>query len=305
MPCPQNLLKYQRMQTEKVCEACNIEKPLSDFYSRKGRDTYHNRCKRCCIDGVKVVREEKTSKICKHCGIEKPLSEYQKAGGGKWLQPYCKPCDSNRKKKHHLENRERIIVKNREYYHKNKEEISRKDKEKRAAIPKRPKVYNRMPEEERKRRKSECDKRYRQLNAEKIIANKRSYQESGRATEVAKAWQAKQMSNIEFRTKKRLRGRIYVALKRGIKSESTMVLLGCTIEYFKQYFESLFTEGMTWEKYADGEIVIDHIKPCILFDLTKEDQQRECFNYKNLQPLWKIDNLKKGITYNKESHERD
>lgn len=53
----------------------------------------------------------------------------------------------------------------------------------------------------------------------------------------------------------------------------------------------------TWERYMNGEIVIDHIKPCVLFDLTDASQQKECFHYKNLQPLWKIDNLKKGVFY--------
>lgn len=45
------------------------------------------------------------------------------------------------------------------------------------------------------------------------------------------------------------------------------------------------------------EIEIDHIKPCKLFDLTKEEEQRECFHYTNCQPLWWYDNNKKGATY--------
>ena len=49
---------------------------------------------------------------------------------------------------------------------------------------------------------------------------------------------------------------------------------------------------MTWDNH--GEWHIDHIKPCASFDLTDADQQRECFNYTNLQPLWAKDNLSKG-----------
>ena len=45
------------------------------------------------------------------------------------------------------------------------------------------------------------------------------------------------------------------------------------------------------------EIEIDHIKPCKLFDLTKEEEQRECFHYTNCQPLWWYDNNKKVATY--------
>lgn len=117
-----------------------------------------------------------------------------------------------------------------------------------------------------------------------------------KGNEMAKAWQKKNMNNIEFRTKKRLRGRIYVALKRGIKSESTMKLLGCSIDYFKKYFESLFTDGMNWNVYLKGGIHIDHIIPCKNFDLTNSEEQHKCFHYSNLQPLWELDNLRKGVS---------
>ena len=49
---------------------------------------------------------------------------------------------------------------------------------------------------------------------------------------------------------------------------------------------------MSWENY--GEWHIDHIKPCASFALSIEEEQHKCFHYSNLQPLWSIDNLKKG-----------
>lgn len=42
---------------------------------------------------------------------------------------------------------------------------------------------------------------------------------------------------------------------------------------------------------------IDHIKPCSAFDLTQDVQQKECFHYSNMQPLWAIENHKKGGRY--------
>ncbi len=53
-----------------------------------------------------------------------------------------------------------------------------------------------------------------------------------------------------------------------------------------------FTNGMAWDDYGDWHI--DHILPCISFDLSDENQQKICFHYTNLQPLWATDNLKKG-----------
>lgn len=39
---------------------------------------------------------------------------------------------------------------------------------------------------------------------------------------------------------------------------------------------------------------IDHIIPLDNFDLTDEIQFKQAVHYTNLQPLWAIDNLKKG-----------
>jgi len=60
---------------------------------------------------------------------------------------------------------------------------------------------------------------------------------------------------------------------------------------------------MTWDNHGTGhngkgmkEWHIDHIKPCASFDLSKPSQQRKCFHYSNMQPLWAKDNLKKRNT---------
>jgi len=284
-------------QAVKKCNACFETKPVSEFYFRKDSNTYKGRCKRCTIDGKNMVRSS-THKVCKHCGEEKPFSEYQKAGGGKWLQPYCKPCDSLRKKGWEGSNKEQNRAKRKEYYLKKvkpfivkKERILKPIEEIRA----RRLAYSRLPHV--KIKKAECDRRYREKNKEAVKRRKKEYY-GKYGNEQAKAWQRKQMNNPEFRIKKNLRGRIYVALKREVKSDSTMALLGCTIEEFRKYFESLFTKGMNWEKYLEGGIHIDHIIPCKFFDLSDPAQQKKCFHYTNLQPLWGLDNLRKGASLN-------
>lgn len=293
----------EKLET-RTCKACKQELHVSNFYFRKEKNDYRSCCKKCKRVNSKediIKRVNAETKICKHCNEKKPISEYQRAGGGKWAQPYCKPCDKARKKKHWDDNREYCVLKSKNYYEENKDTILSKDKQERLA--KRPETLKRirsliderkMSPEEKKRRKSECDRLYRIKNKEKVLENKRKYRESGRSAQLAKEWQARRMNNIEFRIKKNLRGRIYVALKRGIKSESTMKLLGCSIEFFKSYFESKFTEGMSWDIYMEGGIHIDHIFACKHFELTDPEQQRKCFHYTNLQPLWQVDNLIKG-----------
>lgn len=102
-------------------------------------------------------------------------------------------------------------------------------------------------------------------------------------------------NDLDFRLKENLRGRLYKALIGHSKSKSTSDLVGCSIQSLKKHLESQFTEGMSWENY--GEWHVDHIKPCSLFDMSDAAQQRECFNYNNLQPLWAEDNLKKSNNY--------
>jgi hypothetical protein len=91
-----------------------------------------------------------------------------------------------------------------------------------------------------------------------------------------------------------LRDRIRCAMKRSIakKSEKTMDLIGCSISFLMNYLEEKFQEGMTWDN--QGKWHIDHIVPCASFNLSNPEEQKVCFHYTNLQPLWALDNMRKG-----------
>ncbi len=98
--------------------------------------------------------------------------------------------------------------------------------------------------------------------------------------------------DIEFKVKKNLRSRLSKAIKRNVKYDTTMNLVGCSKERLMKHLESQFDDSMSWYNY--GEWHIDHIIPCASFDLSKEEEQRMCFHYTNLQPLWGIDNIIKS-----------
>ena len=76
----------------------------------------------------------------------------------------------------------------------------------------------------------------------------------------------------------------------------TMELLGCNKLEFKSHIENLFKIGMTWENYGNKENQwsIDHITPLAAFNLFDYEQLLKANHYTNLQPLWHIDNMKKG-----------
>jgi hypothetical protein len=93
-----------------------------------------------------------------------------------------------------------------------------------------------------------------------------------------------------------LRKRICNVLKskKNKKCFKSVELLGCSIEHCKKHLESKFKEGMKWENHGKKGWHIDHIIPCVSFDLTDPEQQKKCFHYTNLQPLWWQENLAKG-----------
>jgi hypothetical protein len=145
------------------------------------------------------------------------------------------------------------------------------------------------------------------------ILYRQKYQQSGRRKEVSKIrYEAKKEEIIKkcvaynkkkyntdpyFKVVLCMRTRISKLLKQknADKYNKFYNYLGCNKQDFILYFQAKFKEGMTWENH--GEWHIDHIKPCSLFNLLNEDEQKKCFHYTNLQPLWASENLSKGCKY--------
>jgi hypothetical protein len=128
-----------------------------------------------------------------------------------------------------------------------------------------------------KEKKEASDKAWREKNREKYLSWRREYKKERYHNDTA------------YKITCNLRSRLHGAV--AYKCASTMELVGCSIEELMKHIESQFTDGMSWEN--QGEWHIDHVRPCASFDLTDEQQQRECFHYTNLQPLWAEDNLRK------------
>jgi excisionase family DNA binding protein len=91
-----------------------------------------------------------------------------------------------------------------------------------------------------------------------------------------------------------IRSRMRLMLYSKVKAKTTMKLIGCSPEELRAHIEKQFLPGMTWDNYGRDGWSIDHIIPCAQFDLSIPDSQKVCFHYTNLQPLWHIDNIKKG-----------
>ena len=101
-------------------------------------------------------------------------------------------------------------------------------------------------------------------------------------------------SDINFRLATTIRNRIKDFITNGKRFCKSLDLLGAEITEVRMHLESKFKPGMTWENYGYNGWHIDHILPCSAFDLTNPEDQKECFNYTNLQPLWWWENLSKS-----------
>ena len=132
-----------------------------------------------------------------------------------------------------------------------------------------------------KTRLDAINKKNREANREHVNKRQREYIKNRR------------LNNDSLRLLYNLRTRVRSAIRRNTKGGSTISLLGCTIKELKKHLESMFDDNMSWDNYGLYGWHIDHIKPCASFDLSIEDEQRKCFHYTNLQPLWAKDNLKK------------
>jgi hypothetical protein len=109
-------------------------------------------------------------------------------------------------------------------------------------------------------------------------------------------------NNINYKIAKNYRNRLNWSIKN--KTNSSLDMLGCSIEEFKLYLEQQLKPEMNWENHG---IVweIDHIKACANFDLEDIDQQNECFHYTNHQPLFKTTEIAAQHGYQNEIGNRN
>lgn len=136
----------------------------------------------------------------------------------------------------------------------------------------------------------EYDRQYRQTEIGKLSVRKtrQKRKENGKTNELAR----NRRKNINHRLSNNMRLRIWKALNGINKSENTRNLLGCTINDFKKHIEEQFKNGMNWNNY--GTLWnIDHYIPCNYFDLSKDINQKICFHYLNMRPMYNEDNIRK------------
>lgn len=92
-----------------------------------------------------------------------------------------------------------------------------------------------------------------------------------------------------------MRKKIRLAIKTQspVRYAAVADLVGCDLHHVRVHLESQFKPGMTWENNSHAGWHIDHKKPCSSFRLSDVNEQKKCFHWSNLVPLWWHDNLTK------------
>lgn len=111
-------------------------------------------------------------------------------------------------------------------------------------------------------------------------------------------------TDITYRLSERIRGRIKDLLGRD-RPEAISKVLGCTALELTIHLEKQFSPGMSWDNYGFYGWHIDHILPLSSFNLKDIEQYRKACHHTNLQPMWAVDNLRKGAKVSNEQGEDD
>ncbi len=178
-----------------------------------------------------------------------------------------------------------------EYYHKNKKRLLAQSKKRRESDPERIEK-DRLYRLKNKERITNYAKKYRSDNIKRLTDLQREYQ-AAHAERRSERYFKRYYNDIQYKLNFKLRDRLRNALKPKLK-DKYKDLFGCTLFELRAHIENQFKEGMSWGNR--GTWHVDHIKAVKFFDLTCEDQQRACFHYSNLQPLWAKENMAKAKT---------
>lgn len=233
-----------------------------------------------------VIHGSPPVKSCSKCLRELPVGEFYKSSTTKCgLSCWCKSCDriklrrqvadpsfkakqSVRWKRYYYRHIDRMRDRYRKFYHSEYGNNQRKEYDKMRSL---------MP-----------DVVARHRETSKALRSTRAFKDKRNAM-----LKARRQNDIRYKVGEYVRTRCWNGIHRK-KCARTIELLGCSIEFLMQYLEDRFKDGMSWDNYGLRGWHIDHIRPVASFDMTKPEDQRACFHYTNLQPLWWRDNLSKN-----------
>jgi hypothetical protein len=213
------------------------------------------------------------TKICYKCKEEKDVCEFGNRSNTKdGKSSQCKKCHNLRSADYQKRNYKECLERQRQWRSKNPEWVSNVNK----------KNYDNNREYNLNRVKD-----WYKNNPHK----RKEYRENYKPRKHEQRKERRESDPI-FVLINNVRSRLYKYLTKLdiTKKNKTFDIVGCNPLQLKEHLEKKFVDGMTWENKGDWHI--DHIIP--LSSAKTEDELYKLCHYTNLQPLWAIDNIKKG-----------
>lgn len=194
--------------------------------------------------------------VCSKCGIEKNKSEYHKRKNT--IIKQCKACKKISQKKYYEDNKEKLNANAKIYYKKNVHLIAKNRKEFRANNNDIIRKHN---------------EKYRKKYPERI-----------KASHIKNDKQPATIIQIAARRR----------FKNLVKCDNHFNnIMKYNKDIYIKWIEYNFDEHMNWQNFGKYW-QIDHITPCSSFKLENNDEFLICFNWRNLRPCEKKENLYKS-----------
>lgn len=208
-------------------------------------------------------------KTCTACKTEKPFDLfYPRYGRKSGYSPTCRAC----------KNADRVALKKQD------PDAAEKQQKWRDANPEKIKQYESTRKDlpSRLAWKKEYNPAYFQKNKTHINGTRRVYHEENK-------------DDLAYLTKRRLRARLKIAIKKGYKSGSAVSDLGMSIKDFLQYLDNdcMHKYGETYSG-NESKYHIDHVIPLSAFDLADKNQLLIAVRWDNMQVLTAAENRSKG-----------
>jgi hypothetical protein len=206
-------------------------------------------------------------------------------GGRRTDNGSCVECSVSRAKKYKSNNKEAIKKTRKIYENNNNVKIQIKDKEYRN------RNKNKINEQRRKR---DAD------NINEIREKSREYQKNNRVKiresrrEYSRLYMIEKRKDPVFKMKCVMRSmvrRLLIKTKTN-RNSRTEYILGYSDLQLKHHIESMFVNGMSWVNRDEWHV--DHIESIDSFLRNGVNDPKIINALSNLQPLWVIDNLRKG-----------
>jgi len=234
--------------------------------------------------------EKMEKKICSKCKIEYTVDNFHLRTPNGSYRSHCKFCYRENRNNRYKLNFEQEKIKTKLYRDNNIDIISQKkkisyEKNKDKILSSQKKYW-----EENSEKRKKIQNKYREKNKDILLLKNREWRKNNPIY-----MSDRKKNDPIFKLSVNMRSRIRIFLKKNSeikKTNKTFGYVGCHPKQLKEHIEKQFIDGMNWENYGLYGWHIDHIIPLSL--AKTEEEVYELCHYINLQPLWAVDNLKKG-----------